>query len=1063
MNNSKSSSESDHYKNEIQRLERLFESSSLHYQCLDADGIILEVNTSWLKTLGYDKDEVIQRWFGDFLSEDSRKRFDRSYKDLLKKKTKKEIELGVICKDGSKLFTEFTCIRNVDKSGVLINTHCIFQNITKLRLTEQALKESEKKYSQLVELSNVGIFELDPYSGKFKYLNEVIKRKFGIKDEAVEDFSIMDFFSEEDKILHHERMNKLINGENIPNVVEYPITDNSGRNFWIQITSSYIHDDKNRIRVIGAVHNITARKQLELERIKYSSTLEQITNNIPAVLFQYKIKNGKISLVYLSSNTKQYTGYTEQQIIEDPSLVTKIIDQKDFDSLIKFLDSASKKGEPAHLTFRLTKQDGTKRWSRTIVSPKELNNETTLWTGISSDITDEMELKEKLQLSEQRYKALVNSAAPGMATLSKFGIVLTVNPRLCEISGYSEDELVGKHFIKIPSFYARDASKYITIYKNAAKGIIPSEPVQFEWRHKNGKERWGEAFLSVLIQNDKPDGYQAVLTDITNRVLLEQKEKQRIKELNFLFESAVKLLNIDNETDLFSSLATQVQKLVPGSIVEVNSISEEGDTLKIEAVSFPDKSRHTKVLRLFENNLTGRTFRVNESSFNYAITGRLGKYNSSIYELALKQIPKVICDQVEKAIDLRSIYEISLGSTRDRIIGGCVILLKKDQEIKNTALIEALFREASSALVRLRTTKGLDRSEKLYRSLAESSGEWIIRFNKEFRHIYVNYAIVKAFNKNTNEFLGKSCSEMGFSKEHTKLIENQLLKTIIENKPSQCAIELTIGGKSDFYEWRFYPESSENGVVESVIVNARNITHRKEMEGRLLEAVSKKNKLYSIISHDLRSPFNSIIGFLNLLKKRYPILSDEERLKYINIIEESSQNCLSLFNSVLQWSSEYETAESIKPVFFDLSLLIRKVIDLNKAAILENELKIFNEVSSGTIVIADYNMIFTVIRNLFTNAMKFSKNGGAIIVSALDQKNNVVCKIQDFGIGMSEENVEKILRKNVRVTTTGTNGTTGFGLGLKLSKEFIENNNGRLWIESKPGKGTTVFFTLEKE
>jgi len=1062
MSNSKSSSESDHYKNEIQRLERLFESSSLHYQSLDADGIILKVNTSWLKTLGYNEVEVIQRWFGDFLSEDSRKRFSRSYKDLLKNKLKKEIELSIICKDGSKLITEFTCIGNFDKSGSLINTHCIYQNITKLRLTEQALKDSEKKYSQLVELSNVGIFELDPYSRKFVYLNEVIKKKFGIKDEAIEHFYIEDLFSEEDKILHHERMNKLINGENIPNVVDYPITDNQGRNFWIQIISSYIRDDQNRIRVIGAVHNITARKQLELERIKYSSTLEQITGNIPAVIFQYKVENHEISLTYLSRNIEQYTGYTEQQIIEDPSLVTKIIDQKDFDSLITFLDSASKKGEPAHLTFRLTRQNGTKRWSRTIVSPKVLNNETTLWTGISSDITEEMELKEKLQLSEQRYKALVNSAAPGMATLSKFGIVLTVNPRLCEISGYSEEELVGKHFLKIPSFYTKDASKYIVVYKNAAKGIIPSEPVRFEWRHKNGEGRWGEAFLSVLLQNDKPAGYQAVLTDITNRVLLEKKERQRLEEIDFLFESAVKLLNIDNETDLFSSLATQLQKLVPGSIVEVNSISEEGDTLKIEAVSFPNKSRYAKILRLFENNLTGRTFRVNESSFDYAITGRLGKYNNSIYELALKQIPKVICDQVEKVIDLGSIHEISLG-TRDRIIGGSAILLEKGQEIKNAALIEALFREASSALVRLRTTRRLDRSEKLYRSLAESSGEWIIRFNREFRHIYVNYAVVKAFNRNANEFLGKTCSEMGFSKEHTKLIENQLSKTIVENNPSRCDIELTIGGKSDFYEWRFYPESAENGVIESVIVNARNITHRKEMEGRLLEAVSKKNKLYSIISHDLRSPFNSIIGFLNFLKDSYPNLSDEERLKYLNIIEESSQNCLSLFNSVLQWSSEYETAESIKPVFFDLGLLVQKVIDLNNAVIVENEYKIFNKVTNGIIVIADYNMIFTVIRNLFTNAMKFSKNGGAIIVSALDQKSNVVCKIQDFGIGMSEENVEKILRKNIRITTTGTNGTTGFGLGLKLSKEFVENNNGRLWIESKPGKGTTVLFSLEKE
>jgi len=391
-------------------------------------------------------------------------------------------------------------------------------------------------------------------------------------------------------------------------------------------------------------------------------------------------------------------------------------------------------------------------------------------------------------------------------------------------------------------------------------------------------------------------------------------------------------------------------------------------------------------------------------------------------------------------------------------MGGCAILLIKGHTIENAGLIETLFRYVSSTLVRLRTKKKLDLNEKLFRSLAESSGDWIIRFNKEFQHIYVNQAVIRAMKLSPHDIIGKKCEQVGYSGEYSRIIELRLSETFKTRNHTQCEIEMHVDGKSKFYEWKFYPEDN----LETVIVNARNITERKEVEGRLMDSVSKKNKLYSIISHDLRAPFNSIINFSNLLVSRYSELSDDQRLKYINIIDESSQNCLQLYESLLAWSMENNEKDIIKLAYFDLGGLIKKTVGLHHASILEKEMNVSFSTGSNMIVHADYNMIYTVLRNLVSNAIKFSRPGGTIIISLLEETESVVCKIEDSGNGMSADLISTVLNTNKANRTTESRGLSNSGLGLRLTKEFVEYNGGRIWIDSKEGKSTTVFFNLPK-
>jgi PAS domain S-box-containing protein len=1056
MNNSTYLDERELIKAEIKRLEVLFESSTLNYQCLDAKGNIVKVNSSWLKTLDYSEEDVKNRWFGELLTVDSKNIFKETYDNFCKNQKNGSLELTIICKDGSRIYADFSCICNTAKKGGPLYSHCIFQNITKLRETELALQESEKKYSQLVELSNVGIFEYDVYSDEFTYINKEIKSELGIDPESTFIPDLKQYLTPESLKSFNQRILQFQNGDTIPESAEYQLTNADGKEIWIHLSSSYLNEGE-KLRIIGAVQNITARKKMEIELKDYHQRLEQITRNLPAVIFQYTIENGRTVFHYLSENIKDFSGYTADQLKANPGIVSNLIKPQDYQDLSRSIEAGSKKGLPVHLNYQVTTKNGERRWTRTTISPKVIDDKITLWTGISNDITEEVEIKEKLVKTEARYKALVNSAAPGISTMSVTGIVTSVNPRLCEISGYEEDELVGKHFLKIPAFYISDAPKYLKLYSNAKKEIYPDEPELFTWKHKNGEQRWAEAFLSSIKENNKIVGYQAVFTDTTAKVLLQKKEDQRIKEMETLFEAAQKLLTIENEKELFEFLADLLAELIPGSFIVVNSVSEEMDCLTVETVRVHEKTLLARIMKLLENKVSGRKFTITPDTFNYAIEGRLLSYHDSIYELALKQIPKVVCDQIEKLIGLESIYEISMGNT-GQIMGGCAILLTKGQKIGNAGLIETLFRDVSSTLVRLRTKKKLDQNERLFRSLAESSGDWIIRFNKEFQHIYVNQSVISSLGKNPQDIIGRRCEQIGYSREYSRIIELRLSETFKTHQATQCDIEWYVDGKSKFYEWKFYPEEN----LETVIVNARNITERKQVEGRLLDSVSKRNKLYSIISHDLRAPFNSIIGFSDLLVSRYPGLSDDERMKYIKVIDKSSQDCLLLIESILNWSKDYAENDTSKPVYFDLGGLIKKAVGLHQVSILEKEIRTAFSIDENAIVYADYNMIYTVLRNLVSNAIKYSNPGGIIIVSLMEETQTVVCKIEDNGIGMNADMISAILSNKKVSHTTPSSGTSSSGLGLKLTKEFIEYNGGKIWIESMEGKGSSFFFTLPK-
>ena len=228
-----------------------------------------------------------------------------------------------------------------------------------------------------------------------------------------------------------------------------------------------------------------------------------------------------------------------------------------------------------------------------------------------------------------------------------------------------------------------------------------------------------------------------------------------------------------------------------------------------------------------------------------------------------------------------------------------------------------------------------------------------------------------------------------------------------------------------------------------------------------LEILNKtKDKFFSIIAHDLRSPFNALIGLSNLLSSSYDHLSDEDRKNFIQDLNTASESAFNLLDNLLTWARIQQGSLQIQKQEEDISLLIKESIEPHEATAKLKNISIVNTVDVKSKVIIDRFMIKTLIVNLINNALKFTNEGGLVKISSEEKDENIIISIHDNGVGMTQEQMNNLFKLDKSKSSLGTHKETGTGLGLILCQEFIEKNDGQIWVESEKGKGTTFKFSL---
>jgi len=233
---------------------------------------------------------------------------------------------------------------------------------------------------------------------------------------------------------------------------------------------------------------------------------------------------------------------------------------------------------------------------------------------------------------------------------------------------------------------------------------------------------------------------------------------------------------------------------------------------------------------------------------------------------------------------------------------------------------------------------------------------------------------------------------------------------------------------------------------------------QSENELRLLNAA--KNKFFSIIAHDLKNPFHTVMGYSYLLSKDYDRFSEDERRKFAADIHQSANSIFRLLQNLLEWSRSQTGRLKYSPYDIEFKRILENSISVLLSHAEQKNISIKYDYLDDLRIFADPLMIETVLRNLINNAIKFTPENGLIEIKAIQAEDQISICVNDSGIGISKEDVSNLFQIDSKVKRRGTNDEDGSGLGLILCKEFVDKNNGKIWAESIPGKGSSFIFTI---
>jgi PAS domain S-box-containing protein len=275
---------------------------------------------------------------------------------------------------------------------------------------------------------------------------------------------------------------------------------------------------------------------------------------------------------------------------------------------------------------------------------------------------------------------------------------------------------------------------------------------------------------------------------------------------------------------------------------------------------------------------------------------------------------------------------------------------------------------------------------------------------------------------------------------------------------------------NDEYQWMLIngsPRVSEQGIFTGYIGSCININEQikneekiKEINSELTESNKTKDKFFSIISHDLRGPLGGLMQLLEILDSDYGSLEEQDRIKLISDSAVSAKGTYNLMENLLEWSRIQSGKMEYKPERIILLNLVGETVSLYSQNIKNKNISLENNIQNNISVFADKKMSETVLRNLISNAIKFTYPKGSISIASEVKDDFAIVKVKDTGCGISKEDLLKLFRLDVSYSTKGTENESGTGLGLILCKDLVERQGGKIWIESKINEGSTFYFTI---
>ena len=628
---------------------------------------------------------------------------------------------------------------------------------------------------------------------------------------------------------------------------------------------------------------------------------------------------------------------------------------------------------------------------------------------LCSDITQRIKIEKDLKRSEELFRNIVTNSQEFICTLDLDTKITYANPHFLNVFMYGEDEIKKLFFVDlIEPYFLSNRNLLIDEIKS---GKV--ESLEIPMINKLGQRVHVLAGFTLVYDNGALQYYNVSLTDIT----LKKESEKDLLLIRSLFEASL---------DGIALLSKKRFVLVNDSFVKMFGYGSASEILGEDPIDFIHEKDVDRVSNYLEAMEVG-----DKIPERYEFIGKR-KDNSSI--------------EVENSV---SSYQ-----TGDEIF--TVWILRNITDAK-------------------KFQKALQVSEERYRSISENISQsiWTAeRVKGDLQVVFYSPGIKNITGYSHKEFLDDP--ELWQKIVHPDDIEqfnekmDRLYGEISKNSDTFEYRVIDNLGNVIWLENKITIVRGSRGEIEKVFGVISDITIAKRAEEELKKSAVElkelndaKDRFISIISHDLRSPFTSILGFTDFILNESD-LEEEKRNEYIGFIRESAKNTLNMLNSLLDWTRLQTGRIKFEPDRMNAKIVIDKVVQTLSGSALQKNIKLVSELERDFFIHADENLLFQVFNNLISNSIKFTKQNGSIRISARAdvEKRLSEFSVKDDGVGIMPDDIQKLFKVDSKHTTPGTSGERGTGLGLSLVADIIQKHGGHIWVESEYGKGSNFLFTL---
>ena len=909
-------------------------------------------------------------------------------------------------------------ILTTEKKQLLLCLH----DITERKRVEAELLESEEKYKNLFEANSdaLVIFRIDEKGNPSTFIetNESASQLLGYTKDEFLHFTTNDIEINKTKE-DIEKQLKDFDKQGFTNFESLLIHKN-GNEVYVEI-KALVFEFKSQPAIMGIIRDITERKNteaaLKISERKFRHLLRDMQVGV-------LIMNPQAIIVLSNPKALEFLGLTEDQILGktpfDPDWNVIHEDGSLFQGDTLPVPQAIKTLKPVHNVVMGVYRSlfGDRVWLLVDAEP-QLNPDGTLDQLICSfvDITKRKFAEKALQESETKFKEMADLLPQIVFETDTKGKLTYVNKQAFNILGYPDDyPVIGMNTLDL--YTPESKARAIENIRNQI--LYPNKLVSNEYTmlRRDGTSFQALVYSNKIVKDNIPTGLRGIIVDISYRIKAEEAIKKSEERFRVLFEGAPDAIILaDPETGKLLGANLAASRLLGKSRNEIIGMYQ----YELHPQSIQSESKASFEWHIQESKKKG---------FTHAVEKEIVHHDGSIIPV--------------------------------EILGQSILLDGK-------MVFMGTFRDISD---RKQAQEALRKSESVYKAILLASPDAITISDLDGNYTMVSpSALAMVGLKREEEMIGHHLTEFVAPSDRVRaLADARLLSQGIKTGPNQY-LGLRSDGSTVDIEINGAQIKDATGKTTHFVFSVRDITERKknEMEMQLknkeLQKIyTEKDKFFSIIAHDLRSPFNGFLGLTQIMAEDLPSLTMSEIQNIAVSMRNSATHLYRLLENLLSWTRIEQGLIPFNPVTMEL----KPVVDESLAMVLElankKEIEISYQIPEGTQVFADNNILQTLLRNLVSNAVKFTQKQGKICISATyNAEVGIQISVQDSGIGMDKDMIGKLFKIDEDTSRKGTDGEPSTGLGLIICKDFVEKHGGKLWVKSEPEKGSEFCFTLPKK